>query len=307
MAWPVLLAKAGEGDAAAMSHDAATGNTSAVARRPGAVLTGIDVLEAQNFDLLRWADGKPMRIGLVTNQTGRDRLGRRTIDVLAHVPGIQLVAIFSPEHGLSGTLDTTEITNTRDPATGIPVYSVYGATDESRRPPPQVMRRLEVLVFDLQDVGVRFYTYATTLGYFLEAAAKTGTEVVVLDRPNPITGSRVQGSLSHPDLCGTDGCRFINFHPLPLRHGMTIGELARFFNGERKIGAKLTVVPLQGWRRGDWFDEAGVAWVDPSPNLRSLAEATLYGGVGLIEGTNVSVGRHGHAVRGGWCALGGRS
>lgn len=227
--------------------------------------TGIDVLEARDFDVLRGAATAPVRVGLVTNQTGRDHAGRRTIDVLAAAPGIQLAAIFSPEHGLSGTLDAADIPNTADARTGVPVYSVYGATDALRRPSPDALLNLDVIVFDLQDAGIRFYTYASTLGYFLEAAARAGKLIVVLDRPNPITGDRVQGPLSHPELCRTDNCRFVNYHPLPLRHGMTIGELARLFNAERRLGARLTVVPLEGWSRRQWFDSTGLPWVNPSP------------------------------------------
>ncbi len=249
--------------------------------RNGTVQTGIDVLESQGFDVLR---GK--RVGVLTNQTGLNSSGHRTIDVLAHAPGVQLTAIFSPEHGVTGDLDTTQIGNSRDAATGIPVYSVYGATDQARRPPLGILKELDAVVFDLQDAGVRFYTYETTLGYFLEAAAKTGTQIIVLDRPNPITGTLVQGPLSQP---GTEN--FTNYGPVPVRHGMTLGELAQMFNAEHNIHAKLTVLPMEGWMRGDWFDSTGLAWTNPSPNLRSLIEATLYPGVGLVEGTNVSVGR----------------
>ncbi len=249
--------------------------------RNGSVSTGIDVLESQDFAPLR---GK--RIGVLSNQTGVDSSGRRTIDVLAHAPGVQLTAIFSPEHGVAGELDTTHVGNSRDAATGVPVYSVYGGTDQARRPPLDVLKQLDAVVFDLQDAGVRFYTYETTLGYFLEAAAKTGTQIIVLDRPNPITGAFFQGPLSQPGLEN-----FTNYGPVPVRHGMTLGELAQMFNAEHNIHAKLTVVAMQGWMRGDWLDSTSVEWVNPSPNLRSLTEATLYPGVALIEGTNVSVGR----------------
>jgi uncharacterized protein YbbC (DUF1343 family) len=249
--------------------------------RNRSVLTGIDVLEAEDFAPL-----KDKRIGILTNQTGLDSQGRRTIDVLAHAPGVQLNAIFSPEHGVTGTLDTTKIGNSRDAATGVPVYSVYGATDEARRPPLEVLKQLDTVVIDLQDAGVRFYTYETTLGYFLEAAAKAGITVVVLDRPNPINGAFIQGPLSQP---GRES--FVNYGPVPVRHGMTMGELAQMFNVEHSIHAKLTVIPLQGWMRGDWFDSTGLDWTNPSPNLRSLTQATLYPGVALVEGTNVSVGR----------------
>jgi uncharacterized protein YbbC (DUF1343 family)/CubicO group peptidase (beta-lactamase class C family) len=255
--------------------------------RNAQVRTGIDVLEDQKFAPLKPATSGPKRrIGLVTNQTGLDSAGRRTIDVLASAPGIELAAIFSPEHGVLGESDSTAIGNSVDPATGVQVYSVYGDTDAKRRPPLDVLKKLDAVVFDVQDAGVRFYTYESTLGYFLEAAASAGTEVVVLDRPNPITGNYVQGPLPDP---GSQS--FVNYHSLPVRHGMTMGELARMFNQERNIHAKLTVVPMQGWMRGDWFDSTGLAWVDPSPNLRSLTAATLYPGVGLIEYANVSVGR----------------
>jgi uncharacterized protein YbbC (DUF1343 family)/CubicO group peptidase (beta-lactamase class C family) len=252
-----------------------------VANRNGSVLTGIDVLEAQDFAPLK---GK--RVGLLTNQTGLDASGRRTIDILAHASGVSLTTIFSPEHGVTGALDTTKISNSLDAATGIPVYSVYGPSDASRRPTPETLRNLDAIAIDIQDAGVRFYTYETTLGYFLEAAAKAGIAIFVLDRPNPLMGAVVQGPMSEP---GREN--FTNYGPIPVRHGMTLGELAQMFNAEHNIHAKLTVVPMQGWMRGDWFDETGLEWMNPSPNLRSLNEAILYPGVALVEGTNVSVGR----------------
>jgi uncharacterized protein YbbC (DUF1343 family)/CubicO group peptidase (beta-lactamase class C family) len=253
--------------------------------RNGSVKNGIDVLEEHGFDVLQVA-GRKKKIGLVTNQTGIDAEGRRTIDVLAGAAGVALEAIFSPEHGVTGTLDTTDIGNSRDAATGVPVYSVYGATDAARRPAADVMKSLDAVVFDVQDAGVRFYTYETTLGYFLEAAAAAGVEVIVLDRPDPVTGSFVQGPVAD---AGHES--FTDYWTVPVRHGMTLGELAKMFNAERNINAKLTVVPMEGWQRGDWFDSTGLAWVNPSPNLRSVTEAALYPGVALIEGTNVSVGR----------------
>jgi uncharacterized protein YbbC (DUF1343 family)/CubicO group peptidase (beta-lactamase class C family) len=256
-----------------------------VASRNGEVRTGIDVLEAHGFDLIRGTTEKN-KIGLLTNQTGMDSQGRRTIDVLAQAPGVSLDAIFSPEHGVTGSLDTTDIGNSKDAATGVPIYSVYGGTDVARRPSLEVLRTLDAVVVDIQDAGVRFYTYETTLGYFLEGAARAGIEIIVLDRPNPITGSFVQGPISDP---GHES--FTNYDSLPVRHGMTMGELAKMFNAEHNINARLQVVPLEGWMRGDWYDSTGLAWVNPSPNLRSLTEATLYPGVALVEGTNVSVGR----------------
>jgi len=258
-----------------------------LAVRNGSVKTGIDVLEATYFAALHPGKaGSPRRIGLLTNQTGFDGQGRRTIDVLAKAPGISLDAIFSPEHGVTGALDTTDVQNTKDQATGVAVYSVYGAKDSARRPSIDVLKRLDAVVIDLADVGVRFYTYGTTMGYFLEAGAKAGIEVIILDRPNPITGSFVQGPVSEE---GREN--FNDYFPEPVRHGMTMGELARMFNSERKIGARLTVVQMEGWQRGDWFDSTGVTWMNPSPNLRDLNEAALYPGVGMIEGANVSVGR----------------
>jgi uncharacterized protein YbbC (DUF1343 family)/CubicO group peptidase (beta-lactamase class C family) len=256
-----------------------------IADRNGSVLTGIDVLERNNFAPIR-GTASPTKIGLLTNQTGVDSQGRRTVDILAHAPGISLDAIFSPEHGATGTLDTTKIGNMKDAATGIPIYSVYGATDAERRPSIEVLKKLDAVVIDLQDAGVRFYTYETTLGYFLEGAAQAGIQVYILDRPDPITGSFVQGPMPDP---GHES--FTNYGLATLRHGMTMGELAQMFNAERHINAKLTVIPMQGWMRGDWYDSTSLAWVNPSPNLRSLTEATLYPGVAMIEGTNVSVGR----------------
>lgn len=253
--------------------------------RNGSVKTGIDVLEEHGFDVLQVA-GRKKRIGVLTNQTGVDADGRRTIDVLAQAPGVSLDAIFSPEHGVTGALDTLNVSNSTDAATGIPVYSVYGGKDAARRPSADVMKQLDAVVFDVQDAGVRFYTYETTLGYFLEAAASAGVEVIVLDRPDPITGSFVQGPVSD---AGREN--FTNYGTVPVRQGMTMGELAKMYNAERNSNAKLTVVAMEGWQRGDWFDSTGLAWVNPSPNLRSVTEAGLYPGVGLIEGTNVSVGR----------------
>ncbi len=253
--------------------------------RNGSVKNGIDVLEAHGFDVLQSA-GRRRRVGVLTNQTGVDTQGRRTIDALVQAPGVELAAIFSPEHGVTGTLDTTHIGDTKDAATGVTVYSVYGGTDAARRPSLDVLKQLDAVVIDIQDAGARFYTYETTLGYFLEAAAQAGIEVIVLDRPDPITGSFVQGPVAD---AGRES--FTSYSMLPVRHGMTMGELAKMFNAERKINAKLTVVAMEGWQRGDWFDATGLEWVNPSPNLRSVTEAALYPGVALIEGTNVSVGR----------------
>jgi uncharacterized protein YbbC (DUF1343 family)/CubicO group peptidase (beta-lactamase class C family) len=297
----VLRLKIDSSDSARLLNITGYNETMASVRRMqsrnGQVLTGIDVLEAKNFDALKAIyvrasgeapeEGSAARvIGLLTNQTGVDAEGRRTIDVLANVPEIKLAALFSAEHGALGDVDTTQISDTRDPVTGIPIYSVYGDTDEKRRPNIELLKTLDAVVIDIQDVGARFYTYKTTMAYFLEAAAQAGIEVVILDRPNPITGSIIQGPLAEQSLAG-----FVNYYALPVRHGMTIAELAQLFNSELKIGAKLRVVPMQGWLRGDWFDSTDIAWVNPSPNLRTVNQATLYPGVALVEGTNVSVGR----------------
>jgi uncharacterized protein YbbC (DUF1343 family) len=257
-----------------------------VTYRNGNVKLGIDVLEEHNFRELDANAARPIRVGLVTNQTGVDSHGERTVDVLAHAPGITLKAIFSPEHGIAGKLDSTDIAKSEDRLTRAPIYSVYGDTDAKRRPTGDRLASLDVIVFDIQDVGVRFYTYESTLGYFLEAAAKAGKRIVVLDRPDPLGGAMVEGPVA-------EGGResFTSYWQTPVRHGMTMGELAKMFNAERGIGSRLTVVPMEGWMRGDWYDSTGKLWIDPSPNMRSLEEAILYPGIGMIEATNISVGR----------------
>jgi len=196
--------------------------------------------------------------------------------------GVKLVALFSPEHGIRGIADE-KVSDSKDEATGLPIYSLYG---ETRRPKPEQLKDLDALVFDIQDVGVRFYTYISTLGYVLEEAAKVKLPVVVLDRPNPIGGVDVDGPIADGDKLS-----FISYHTIPTRHGLTIGELAQLFNRQRNIGADVRVIKMEGWRRSMWFDETNLTWVNPSPNMRSLTEATLYPGVGLLETTNVSVGR----------------
>ena len=241
------------------------------------VLTGIDVLERDNFKQLAG-----MRVGLVTNHTGRDREGRQTIDVLNKAPGVKLVALFSPEHGIRGLVDD-KVADSKDEATGLPIYSLYG---ESRRPKPEQLKDLDAFVYDIQDVGARFYTYISTLGYVMEEAAKVKLPVFVLDRPNPIGGLDVEGPIADSDKLS-----FISYHTIPTRHGLTIGELAQLFNLQLNIGADLRVIKMEGWRRWMWFDETNLTWINPSPNMRSLTEATLYPGVGLLETTNVSVGR----------------
>ena len=245
--------------------------------RNGDVRTGIDVLERQNYAPLAG-----LRIGLITNQTGVDGEGRRTIDLLAHAPGVKLKAIFSPEHGLYGKANG-RVASMKDPSTGLPVYSLYG---KQRRPDDQMLKGLDAMVFDIQAAGVRFYTYVTTLGYAMEAAARTGLAFYVLDRPDPLGGSIVEGPILDADLRS-----FVSYFPLPIRYGMTVGELAEMFNKEEKLGLRLHVIKMQGWERSDWYDETGLPWVNPSPNLRSLTESILYPGVAMVEGANVSVGR----------------
>lgn len=241
------------------------------------VLSGIDVLEAEGF---RQLSGR--RIGLITNRSARDAKGRRTADVLHAAAGPKLVALFSPEHGLDAAREG-KIASGRDEATGLPVHSLYG---ETQRPTAAMLTGLDGLVFDMQDVGARYYTYATTMAYAMEAAAQYKLDFFVLDRPNPITGSTVQGPVLDADLVS-----FITYLPLPVRHGMTIGELARLFNEEKKLGAKLHVVKMRHYDRASWFDQTGFAWVAPSPNLRRLEQAVLYPGVAMVEAANVSVGR----------------
>lgn len=250
----------------------------AVARN-AQVLTGLDVLAEEKFAPLR---GK--RVGLITNHTGLTREGRRNVDVMLEA-GVRVTALLSPEHGIGGTEDRPDIPHGTDPATGIPIWSLY--TAQGRRPTPEMLRDVDVLVFDIQDIGARFYTYVTTMAYAMEEAARHGLSFYVLDRPNPLTGVRVEGPMLDKELLS-----FVGYFPLPLVHGMTVGELARLFNGENRIGADLHVVTMRGWQRGDWFDSTGLVWVDPSPNMRSFNAALLYPGVALLEASpNYSVGR----------------
>jgi len=243
-------------------------------RRPP-VLNGIDVLVKNNFAPLK---GK--KIGLVTNHTGEDRRRRSTIDLLKEAPGVTLVALFGPEHGIRGAVDE-KVGDSTDAKTGLPVYSLYG---ERRKPTTEQLKGLDALVFDIQDVGCRFYTYTSTMGLCMEAAAEAGIEFIVLDRANPIDGVTIDG----PVLTGPTS--FVGFHPTPLRYAMTMGELARMYNVERKTNAKLTVIELENWRRTDYFDDTGLPWTNPSPNMRNLKQAILYPGVGLLESA-LSVGR----------------
>ncbi|MCP3917874.1 MAG: DUF1343 domain-containing protein [bacterium] len=245
---------------------------------PGPVRTGCDVLADE--DAARFAGATA---GLITNVTGQTREGRSTIDVLARSEHVQLAKIFSPEHGYFAALEG-DVDHATDPATGLPVYSLYGDT---RKPTAEMLAGIDTLVFDIQDVGTRFYTYMTTLGYAMEAAAEHGVRVVVLDRPNPITGVLTGGPSTDPERLS-----FIAYKPIPIVHGMTIGELALLFNAEYGgIGCELEVVQIDGWKRAMWLDETGVPWVNPSPNMRNPTQALLYPAIGLLEGANLSVGR----------------
>jgi uncharacterized protein YbbC (DUF1343 family)/CubicO group peptidase (beta-lactamase class C family) len=241
------------------------------------VRTGIDVLEARNFAPLQG-----LRIGLLTNRSGVDAAGRRSIDVLFRAPNVTLAAIFSPEHGLRGN-HSGRVHDDTDARTGLPVFSLYNTT---RRPTPEMLAGLDAIVVDLQDAGARFYTYPTTLAYVMEAAAERHLKVFVLDRPDPVNGAAVQGPLLDADRRG-----FTGYWPLPVRPGLTLGEFARLFKAEAKVDVDLTVIPMQGYRRAMWYDDTGLPWLPPSPNLTSLAAAVLYPGVGMVEGAEVSVGR----------------
>ncbi len=246
--------------------------------RNGETLTGLDVLEAEGFQRLRGG-----RVGLITNHTGINRMGKRNVDLMLQA-GVKIAALFAPEHGFAGVEDRDNLEDTVDKETGVRVFSLYGKT---RRPTPEMLKGIDALVFDVQDVGARFYTYVTTMAYAMEAAAKAGIRYYVLDRPNPINGVDVEGP-----MLDADKTSFVGYYPIPLRHGMTMGELASMFNQENRIGAKLEVVKMKDWHRGDWFDATRLPWVNPSPNLRGLNATLLYPGVAMLEYSRTySVGR----------------
>jgi uncharacterized protein YbbC (DUF1343 family) len=239
--------------------------------------TGLDVLEAQKFAPLR---GK--RVGLITNHTGVDSQGRSTVDILSHAPGVQLVALFSPEHGLAGNNDE-KFSSTKDPSTGLPVHSLYG---ETQRPTDEMLTGIDTLVFDVQDAGVRFYTYTTTMAYCMEEAAKHNIAFFVLDRPDPMGGEIVEGPMLDPDKTS-----FTAYFPLPVRYGLTIGELAQLFNAENHLGVDLHVIAMKNWHRNYFFESTGIKWIPPSPNLRTTKGAILYPGIEILQNAGVSVGR----------------
>jgi uncharacterized protein YbbC (DUF1343 family) len=277
----ITAAPAGPPNVGATTSGARAASSAAAAKAelstPARVEVGIDVLKRENFARLRGA-----RVGLITNASGKDGDGARTVDVLQRAPGVTLVALFAPEHGLFADLDE-RIQNGSDETTRLPVYSLYG---ERFSPSDEMLAGIDTLIFDIQDVGARFYTYASTMHRTLAVAASRKLRVMVLDRPNPIDGIDVAGPLPAPG-----DVSFVNHHPLPIRHGMTLGELAEMINADEHLGAELEVVRMRGWRRAAYYDQTGLVWTPPSPNLRSVAEAILYPGVALVEGTNVSVGR----------------
>jgi uncharacterized protein YbbC (DUF1343 family) len=249
------------------------------ARRPhaGRVQVGLDVLEAEKFAPLR---GK--HVGLITNHTGLDYQGRTTIELLAHAQGVQLVALFSPEHGIAGHADEN-VASSKDPSTGLPIYSLYGDT---RRPTDEMLKGIDALVFDVQDAGVRFYTYTTTMGYCMEEAAKRGIAFYVLDRPNPINGDTIEGP-----MLDSDKTAFVAYFPMPVRYALTIGELAQLYNGEKQLQCDLHVIPMKNWHRNYFYESTGLRWIPPSPNLRTLKGAILYPGLEGLQNAGVSVGR----------------
>jgi uncharacterized protein YbbC (DUF1343 family) len=245
--------------------------------RAARVQTGLDVLESEKFAPLR---GK--HIGLITNHTGLDSQGRSTMDLLSHAPGVQLVALFSPEHGLAGR-NNEKVSSAKDPTTGLPVYSLYG---ETLRPTDDMLQGIDALVFDVQDAGVRFYTYTVTMAYCMEEAAKRNIAFFVLDRPNPIGGEIVEGPMLDPDKTN-----FVGYFPLPVRYGLTIGELAQLFSAENHIGADLRVIPMKNWHRNYFLESTGIKWIPPSPNLRTTKGSILYPGIEILQSAGVSVGR----------------
>ena len=247
----------------------------------GPVVPGIEVLLSDSIHLL---EGR--RVGLVTNHTGIDRERVSSIDRLHDDPRVELIALYGPEHGIRGLAEAGEaIESGLDASTGLPIYSLYGAAS-TRKPTPEMLEGVEVLVFDMQDIGARYYTYVYTMALAMEGAGEARIPMIVVDRPNPIGGVRVQGNVLNPAFAS-----FVGMYPTPMRHGMTPGELARLFQGEFGVEVELHVVPMSGWSRSDWFDDTELAWVPPSPNMPSVESANHYPGTCLFEGTNFSVGR----------------
>ena len=254
-----------------------TKTTGTTKGRAGRVQTGLETLEVEKFASLR---GK--RVGLISNHTGLDFQGRSTVEVLKHAPGVQLVALFSPEHGIAGQADE-KISSSKDASTGLPIYSLYG---EHLRPTEEMLKGIDALVFDVQDAGVRFYTYTTTMGYCMEEAAKRGIKFYVLDRPNPLNGEIVEGP-----MLDTEKTSFVAYFPVPVRYGLTIGELAQLYNAENHINVELHVVRMKNWHRNYFFESTGIRWIPPSPNLRTVKGSILYPGLEILQNAGVSVGR----------------
>ena len=245
----------------------------------GVVVPGIEVLLRDSLSLVR---GK--RVGLITNQSGRDREGRSDIDLLYHAPGVRLVALFAPEHGIRGTAEAgAKVASDTDAETGVPIYSLYGAV---HAPTPPMLDSIDVLLYDIQDAGARFYTYVWTMALSADAAGRAHVPFVVLDRPDPIRGDRVEGG-----MLDTAYRSFVGQYPVALRYGLTPGELLRYLVGTGQVHAEVHVVPMEGWRRSMWYDQTGLPWVNPSPNLRSQDALALYPGTVFFEGTNLSEGR----------------
>lgn len=246
------------------------------------VLTGLD--RVQNYGAL--FSGK--RVGIITNHTAYNRAGKHITDIFLQMTDVRLTALFGPEHGIRGEADAgVEVDSQKDPLNGIPIYSLYGKT---RKPTPEMLKNVDVLIFDIQDIGSRFYTYIWTMALAMEAAAEQGKTFVILDRPNPLNGTTVEGNLLEPAFS-----TFVGMYSIPVRHGMTIGELARMFNGEgwlkNKVKADLKIIPLKNWQRSMWYDQTGLKFRKPSPNMPDLSTATVYPGICLLEGTNISEGR----------------
>lgn len=244
---------------------------------------GIDVLMESKLYLIK---GK--RVGVITNQTGVNSQGQHVIDLLFNAPDVQLAAIFAPEHGIRGDVEGGyQIDDQKDAKTGVPILSLYGAT---KKPTPEMLRNIDVLIFDIQDVGARFYTYISTMSLCMEAAAEQDIEFLILDRPNPITGIIVEGPVLDRAYQS-----FVGIHPIALRHGMTIGELALLFNDEgwlaNGVRARLSVIPMENWKRDRWYEELNLRWIKPSPNMPSPTTALLYPGMGLLESCNIAEGR----------------
>lgn len=243
----------------------------------GRVQTGLDVLESEKFASLR---GK--HVGLITNHTGVDFQGRSTVELLAKAPGVHLVALFSPEHGIAGHADE-KVSSSKDPSTGLPIFSLYG---EHLRPTDDMLQGIDALVFDVQDAGIRFYTYTTTMGYCMEEAAKHNIAFFVLDRPDPLNGDIIEGPVLDPDKTS-----FVAYYPVPVRYALSIGELAQFFNSENRINADLHVIKMKNWHRNYFFESTGMRWIPPSPNLRTLKGSILYPGLEILQNAGISVGR----------------